>query len=205
MQSWSFLCLARKQLHLYCIVFPVLLWVPASQVSSKGRRTFREVQGRAISTPLLWLPSTEDFCFFFNISCLCCVYPNPAKTLYATVNWKTNRFLLLKNYFFIFQSVSAILISNEFFHQIYLIDVNIFIMYFSTSEITLPQYFFHEFRTWYKMQKVLENKMCIGLHSLLISTFNSSEVSFSVYILCVYTYRGFFKVVFFRRDLILKN
>lgn len=89
-QSWSFLCLARKQLHLYCIVFPVLLWVPVSQVHNKERRTFREFQGRALTTTLLWLPST-DFCFFFNISCICCVYPVPTRTLSCHCKLKDKR------------------------------------------------------------------------------------------------------------------
>lgn len=43
-QFWSFVCVARKQLHLYCVVFSVLIWLPVSQVSKKERRV-REVQG----------------------------------------------------------------------------------------------------------------------------------------------------------------
>lgn len=56
--------------------------------------------------------------------------------------------LFLQNDFFLFsKSVSAILILDEFFHQIFLTDLNSFVMHVSSSEIPVPQNFFYELRT----------------------------------------------------------
>lgn len=159
--------------------------MPVSQVPNK-ERTFREVQGR-VKTTLLWLPST-DSCLFFNISYICFVYPSPTRTLWCYCKLKDKHGFVSSKLFFLFsKSVSAILILDEFFHQIFLTDLNSFVMHFCSSEIPVPQNFFYELRTWYKIQKLLGNKMCIGL---TISTFNSSGVSFLWVYVRKYVFRG---------------
>lgn len=76
-QSWSFVCVARKSSTSTVLYF--LFLFDCLFHKSVRRKEELEKSKAVLTATLLWLQSTEYFCFFCSISCICCVYPIPTR------------------------------------------------------------------------------------------------------------------------------